>query len=281
MEAAEGLDLTFKQAMELAVNIETTEKCAPGMDASMKTSGQMQSVSVKKKHFRKPQQYHEYRPEYRNRGPTPNRDRQPVSSASCGRLCYRCNSPRHIKNTKQCKYKEAECTKCRKKGHIAPACRGKPPFYQHAVGIDSSTNAPRDESVQHVDEFDGAYGMYHVNEELHELSNLDSDLCMTANDQNIIFPVSVNGAEIDFELDTGAVVSCVSVDTYAKIRSPGEELMQINMKLRDYNKKPLDIAGVALVTVSYNTQCRGGGGVSGLGKWKLGGKIMWKVEIRG
>ena len=25
----------------------------------------------------------------------------------------------------------------------------------------------------------------------------------------------------------------------------------------------------------------GGGGVSGLGKWKLGGKIMWKVEIRG
>ena len=23
------------------------------------------------------------------------------------------------------------------------------------------------------------------------------------------------------------------------------------------------------------------GGVSGLGKWKLGGKIMWKVEIRG
>ena len=24
-----------------------------------------------------------------------------------------------------------------------------------------------------------------------------------------------------------------------------------------------------------------GGGVSGLGKWKLGGKIMWKVEIRG
>ena len=23
----------------------------------------------------------------------------------------------------------------------------------------------------------------------------------------------------------------------------------------------------------------GGGGVSGCGKWKLGGKIMWKVEI--
>ena len=26
---------------------------------------------------------------------------------------------------------------------------------------------------------------------------------------------------------------------------------------------------------------KGGGGVSGLGKWKLGGKLMWKVEIRG
>ena len=25
----------------------------------------------------------------------------------------------------------------------------------------------------------------------------------------------------------------------------------------------------------------GGGGASGCGKWKLGGKIIWKVEIRG
>ena len=32
---------------------------------------------------------------------------------------------------------------------------------------------------------------------------------------------------------------------------------------------------------NYGVSGSSGGGVSGLGKWKLGGKIMWKVEIRG
>ena len=54
---------------------------------------------------------------------------------------------------------------------------------------------------------------------------------------------------------------------------------------------PQDIIEIDLATVgaAYPTGMSkpvamadvGGGGVSGLGKWKLGGKIMWKVEIRG
>ena len=35
--------------------------------------------------------------------------------------------------------------------------------------------------------------------------------------------------------------------------SPGDQLIEANVKLRDYNGKPLDVAGVTIVTVDYKS----------------------------
>jgi hypothetical protein len=40
-----------------------------------------------------------------------------------GRQCYRCGGD-HLHTT--CKYKDAECHHCHKRGHIAPVCKSKP-----------------------------------------------------------------------------------------------------------------------------------------------------------
>lgn len=64
----------------------------------------------------------------------------------------------------------------------------------------------------------------------------------------------MNGSPLNFELDTGAVVSCAGESTYEAIQQHGDKLMPTNGKLRDYNKKALDVASVAMVSVNHDKQ---------------------------
>lgn len=60
----------------------------------------------------------------------------------------------------------------------------------------------------------------------------------------------------EFEVDTGAAVTCVGESTYKKLPVPGEILQDTCILLRDYNKYPLSIAGVVEVQVQYENQCK-------------------------
>ena len=96
--------------------------------------------------------------------------------------------------------------------------------------------------------------MYKV--DLGTLNEINSDLCLTNNDKKYFVPMEVNGAELEFEVDTGAVVTCVSFSTYKQFCKPGDQLTSTTMILRDYNKRPLDLAGVTMVSVQYGSQCK-------------------------
>ena len=79
-------DLTFKHAMELA----------QGMEAAAKNAKALKPAEVSVKRF----------------SPSNSRERQP---------CFRCGRSNH--NEMHCKFKDAECHRCGKMGHIAPVCR--------------------------------------------------------------------------------------------------------------------------------------------------------------
>ena len=38
--------------------------------------------------------------------------------------------------------------------------------------------------------------------------------------------------------------TCVSEQTYGRFKEVGDQLIQTDVKLQDYNKKPLDVKGV-------------------------------------
>ena len=239
LEATEGLALTFKKAVELAVSVETTEKSA-SMYAKIQEQNQVYAVSGTN---------------------NPNSGRKGTTEKQQGgqKLCFRCNSPSHLAD--KCRHKGTECRKCKKKGHIAVACRGGKIRSQNVVEAETAEGAvaaldvPGEPSLSFMAEPE--YEMFTVTQdELQDLLFLDSDLCMTTNDKKYFMQMNVNGADLEFELDTGAVVTCVSEETFKKICKPGETLIPANIKLRDYNKKPLDIAGVALVTVEYGLECK-------------------------
>ncbi|XP_064090805.1 uncharacterized protein K02A2.6-like [Macrobrachium nipponense] len=68
--------------------------------------------------------------------------------------------------------------------------------------------------------------------------------------------MKLNNVDIDFELDTGAAVTCVGEYTFKKFCISREELQAIDIALTDYNKHPLEILGVAMVKVKYCSQCK-------------------------
>ena len=235
LEATEGLALTFSKALEIAVAAEVNEKSS----AIYAKSQEEQVHAVTSKNYKKKFTSKKPTVQYRQQGK---------------RRCYRCNAEGHMAN--ECKHQDAKCHKCGRKGHLAAACRdGQVPrgkAQQHMVEGDHTE--PESETSANYEDTGadtGEYSMFSIDLQL--LSVGTGDLCMTRNDKKFFVGMELNGCEIEFEVDTGAIVTCVSEQTYKKWCKPGEKLMPVDLKLRDYNKKPLDIAGVAMVTAVYKS----------------------------
>ena len=98
---------------------------------------------------------------------------------------------------------------------------------------------------------------YHIFE-VNDMLKLDAktDLMLSRPNNKYFVGMNVNNVDIDFELDTGAAVTCVGEFTYKKFCIPGEKLFSSNITLTDYNKQPLEILGVAMVKVKYFSQCK-------------------------
>ena len=72
-----------------------------------------------------------------------------------------------------------------------------------------------------------------------------SNACLTGSDRKITVPLTLNGKSTELNLDTGAVVSCVGENTFKTFCKPDDKLSKTDLKLTDYNKKPIEIVGVA------------------------------------
>ena len=130
---------------------------------------------------------------------------QPTSTATINRMqhkknCHRCGD-KH--SATDCKFKTAECCKCGKKGHIARACRSKPPTQEPRL--------PR-KSTQHATHI--------VTEDLEDYTmyNLTG---MSVKPLKVT--VSVDNVDLDMEVDTGASVSIISEETYNRLWPEGQQ----------------------------------------------------------
>ena len=155
--------------------------------------------------------------------------------------CSRCGGP-HPPAT--CKYKDAECFYCKKKGHISKVCwsKGSLPANKPAGGgvrrgVPRSTHyVSEDKAIE-----DNSYMMFN-------LHNRGSDPR-----QPIILDFTINNVPVKMEFDTGASLSIISYQTYKHIAKVNktEQLQKSNIILKTYTGESLNIIGEISVCVSY------------------------------
>ena len=125
-----------------------------------------------------------------------------TSSALSPKPCYRCGG-KHA--SAECRFKEVDCHKCGKKGHIAKVCRSKQQKQPRPKGGASARS-----HMAHVlvsgeetdNETDGSYTMYKISGQ---------------NSESLMVAVYINRAELRMEVDTGASASVVSEKTYRTV----------------------------------------------------------------
>ena len=180
--------------------------------------------------------------------------------------CSRCGGKHQAS---RCKFKEYECHFCKKKGHLAAVCRKK---------LDGKGGPPKEQTNRvdnnSEDESDEAYTMYRVS---------------SGSSKPLMVRLTINGQQLEMELDTGASVSLMSEEVFQQIGG-GVVLRESKAKLLTYTGEPIDVAGCADVQVEHNNQVADlplivtkGTGPSLLGRnWLAALKLNWEeiLEVK-
>jgi len=208
-------DLTYTKAYETALSIETAEKDTLNFKptAERENSSGSGSVHLTKKRGEE------------KKGDSKGSGKKPPPT------CYRCGGE-HLATV--CRFKEAICRYCNKKGHIAKACRGKA---KQANFVESNIEQDQDHEAT-VDTSDEAYAMF----------SLKGESC-----DPVVEEVLINGVPVRMELDTGASASIISQETYQFIAAQSEvpPLQNSTLKLTTYTGERIKLLGSTAVPVSY------------------------------
>ncbi|CAG2195305.1 unnamed protein product [Mytilus edulis] len=210
-------NLTFEKALEIATAMETAEKNAQDIQASG-TNGtfQKQINKVSKSYTRN------------NSGNSKQGD------------CYRCGG-NHL--AAECRFKDAKCHSCKKKGHIAKKCRSK------------SDNGKLSENHREFKSRFKPRAHFMEQDESSESENEVYSVFHFGNKSNEAYKVqiNVNECEIAMEIDTGASVSIMSEDTYKEYKSKFR-IEPTSAKLRTYMGEQIPVLGLAIVNVNYKKE---------------------------
>ena len=165
--------------------------------------------------------------------------------------CHRYGKSSHT--GAQCKFKEATCYRCQKKGHIASACKSKQTNPQsggrrpqtrqtgRTQWVDCNSNPEQEEDTDDLP-------IYRVSK---------------PSAHPITVELEVNRKKLRMEIDTGAAVSVISMDTYQKLFSD-TSLNTSTLRLKTYT-------GLSLTVVE-------GSGPSLLGRdWLCHLTLDWKA----
>ena len=204
-------DLTFAKAKELA---ESMEAAAIGSKQIQEKS----ETPVQGVHYASPAATDVYQPRpFQGRGKV---------------TCYRCNG-NHFPSA--CRFKQLIYNKCKKIGHIAPACRSKKPAdkgtTKHSHHVDEQYEVAEPEGAE--------YSMYNITHK--------------KGDDPIYLDVTMNGIHVKMELDTGSGLTIINEQMYSKIAKPNQlnPLQKTDIILKTYTGEKIDILGSAQVVACY------------------------------
>ena len=193
--------------------------------------------------------------------------------------CYRCGGD-HEAST--CKFKDAKCYSCQKKGHTASKCRNrnkdldKKSLRKVEKKGQKSSNYFLD-APDLKDKAEGEYTMYRVTGGKNKAITIDINLC---------------GTRQTMELDTGASKTTLNHRTYTKLRRKLGPLKETEALLSTYTGERIPVAGVVSVPVKYGDQevnlsalvIRGDGpnllGRDWLGVIRINWSQIFKVEAK-
>ena len=140
-----------------------------------------------------------------------------------GSLCHRCARDHR---GEKCRFADAICRYCKKKGHIERACRAKPRAIRQ-MNNQNSSKSDEDEIL------------------LHSLSSKGSKYSVD---------LYLNGHKVQMELDTGARVSLIPQTLWRKLGK--RSLQPSNCELKTWSGQKVEILGTTTVHVNYNDQTK-------------------------
>ncbi|KAL0821292.1 hypothetical protein ABMA28_005891 [Loxostege sticticalis] len=131
----------------------------------------------------------------------------------------------------RCNFAKAKCFYCKRFGHISPACdrKGKK---VHQVQEDCSS----DKSQGPPENMNGVYN------------------CSENYQTQITAELTINGATLKMEIDSGASRTIMSEKTYKQLWSTPPPLNSTNMKLVTWTREPLKVIGVANVRAALGNK---------------------------
>ena len=207
-------ELKFKEAREIALATETAARSAQELQAGQTPntpSGESLLFTQDNRTERRRQ----------------NTER-PGSSVQC----YRCGGNHHQSN---CRFREAECHACKKKGHIARVCRSKSNT-KKALKVSEDQCQSSETSDEEI------------------LAVFSTATSKSASEPMSVI-VQVNQRELTMEVDTGASVSLISEATYKQLWQDNcPKLNRTTVKLRTYSGEMLVVLGSITVDINYRSQ---------------------------
>ena len=165
--------------------------------------------------------------------------KQPANNA---KTCYHCGDTDHIATT--CRFRDAECKKCHKKGHLARVCRSgsRPPQQKSNTKEHSKSHGNHQKKALTIREPDSD-----DSGDVSPLNRIGGKL------QPIMVELTLNGEKTAMELDTGAAVSVISSATKAKL-FPQLKPESTSVILATYTGEKISVLGQIMVDVKYGKQ---------------------------
>ena len=191
----------------------------------------------------------------------------PAPADSAGRYCYRCGETSHLAD--RCRQIRTKCNYCHQTGHLAKVCLRRQRRSNSNRGNQSQTRGIHmvtpSTTTDGSNEFDET--LYAINEGPH------APICAN---------VSINGKDVQFQVDTGASVSCMNQRDFDA--NVGITLRPYNYTLGSYSGHAIEVKGCCDVTVKVGNVEEvvtlvvvGGTGPPLLGRsWLRKIKLPWK-----
>ena len=119
--------------------------------------------------------------------------------------CHRCGSANHL--VARCSHKDKCCHKCHRVGHLARMCKSDPAMTR---GKPRSAHALKEDSRS-----DDSYSEEESGQEYHCIHKLQQGCKQRSKkSQKLVTTLRVGTESIDFEVDTGAVLSTIPANIY-------------------------------------------------------------------